>query len=88
MAVREGFEPSNGLTRYTLSKRAPSATRTPHHITVIYARLTLFLSHAGIHLTRVETLALRAAVISFLRSVGKPPSQPLGHLTKNLCCII
>ena len=30
MAVREGFEPSNGLTRYTLSKRAPSATRTPH----------------------------------------------------------
>ena len=30
MAVREGFEPSNGLTRYTLSRRAPSATRTPH----------------------------------------------------------
>ncbi len=30
MAVREGFEPSNGVTRYTLSRRAPSATRTPH----------------------------------------------------------
>jgi hypothetical protein len=30
MAVREGFEPSNSLTRYTLSRRAPSATRTPH----------------------------------------------------------
>ncbi len=30
MAVREGFEPSKGLTPYTLSRRAPSATRTPH----------------------------------------------------------
>ena len=30
MAVREGFEPSNGLTRYTLSRRAPSASQTPH----------------------------------------------------------
>ena len=29
MAEREGFEPSNRLPRYTLSKRAPSATRTP-----------------------------------------------------------
>ena len=29
MAEREGFEPSNGLTHYTLSKRAPSATRPP-----------------------------------------------------------
>ena len=33
LAVREGFEPSNGLTRYTLSKRAPSASRTPHLLT-------------------------------------------------------
>lgn len=30
MAVREGFEPSDGLTHHTLSRRAPSATQTPH----------------------------------------------------------
>ena len=36
MAVSEGFEPSNSLTRYTLSKRAPSATRTPHRFGAIY----------------------------------------------------
>jgi hypothetical protein len=35
MAVREGFEPSNSLTRYTLSKRAPSATQTPHRFVAI-----------------------------------------------------
>ncbi len=29
MEEREGFEPSNGLTHYTLSKRAPSTTRPP-----------------------------------------------------------
>ena len=30
MAVREGFEPSIRVNVYTLSRRAPSATRTPH----------------------------------------------------------
>ncbi len=30
MAVREGFEPSIHLRVYTLSRRAPSATQTPH----------------------------------------------------------
>ncbi len=34
MAVREGFEPSNSLTHYTLSRRAPSATRTPHPLSI------------------------------------------------------
>ena len=34
MAVREGFEPSIRFHVYTLSRRAPSATRTPHHIVV------------------------------------------------------
>ncbi len=34
MAVREGFEPSIRFHVYTLSRRAPSATRTPHHIFV------------------------------------------------------
>ena len=29
MAEREGFEPSKQLPVYTLSKRAPSATRPP-----------------------------------------------------------
>src|ERR1700722_10159774 len=29
MADREGFEPSNGFHRYTLSRRAPSTTRPP-----------------------------------------------------------
>ena len=32
MAEREGFEPSIRLTVYTLSRRAPSATRTPLQI--------------------------------------------------------
>ncbi len=32
MAVREGFEPSIRLRVYTLSRRAPSATQTPHRI--------------------------------------------------------
>ena len=32
LAVREGFEPSIHFRVYTLSRRAPSATRTPHHI--------------------------------------------------------
>src|SRR6478752_7260391 len=31
MADREGFEPSNGFHRYTLSRRAPSTTRPPVH---------------------------------------------------------
>ena len=30
VAVREGFEPSTGANLYTLSRRAPSAARTPH----------------------------------------------------------
>ena len=30
MAVREGFEPSIEFPLYTLSRRAPSATRTSH----------------------------------------------------------
>ncbi len=30
LAVREGFEPSIRANVYTLSRRAPSATRTPH----------------------------------------------------------
>ena len=30
LAVREGFEPSIRVNVYTLSRRAPSATRTPH----------------------------------------------------------
>jgi hypothetical protein len=30
LAVREGFEPSIGINLYTLSRRAPSTTRTPH----------------------------------------------------------
>jgi hypothetical protein len=29
LAEREGFEPSMGITPYTLSRRAPSAARTP-----------------------------------------------------------
>jgi hypothetical protein len=29
MADREGFEPSRRVNAYTLSKRAPSATRPP-----------------------------------------------------------
>src|SRR4051812_48062268 len=29
LADREGFEPSNGFHRYTLSRRAPSTTRPP-----------------------------------------------------------
>ena len=29
MAEREGFEPSMGVTPYTLSRRAPSTARTP-----------------------------------------------------------
>ena len=29
LAEREGFEPSMGVTPYTLSRRAPSASRTP-----------------------------------------------------------
>ena len=32
MADREGFEPSNGFHRYTLSRRAPSTTRPPVRI--------------------------------------------------------
>lgn len=32
MAVREGFEPSIHLRVYTLSRRAPSATQTPHRV--------------------------------------------------------
>ncbi len=32
MAVREGFEPSIRFHVYTLSRRAPSATRTPHRL--------------------------------------------------------
>ena len=32
LAVREGFEPSIGINLYTLSRRAPSTTRTPHQI--------------------------------------------------------
>ncbi len=31
-AEREGFEPSNGFHRYTISSRAPSTTRTSLHI--------------------------------------------------------
>ncbi len=31
MAERAGFEPARQLPTYTLSKRAPSATRTPLH---------------------------------------------------------
>src|SRR5215471_16719080 len=31
MADREGFEPSNGFHRYTLSRRTPSTTRPPVH---------------------------------------------------------
>ena len=31
MAVREGFEPSIEFPLYTLSRRAPSTTRTSHH---------------------------------------------------------
>ena len=34
MAVREGFEPSMHFRAYTLSRRAPSATRTSHRGTV------------------------------------------------------
>ena len=30
LAVREGFEPSVRVNAHTLSRRAPSATRTPH----------------------------------------------------------
>ncbi len=30
LAVREGFEPSIRVSVYTLSRRAPSATQTPH----------------------------------------------------------
>ena len=32
LAVREGFEPSIRVNVYTLSRRAPSATRTPHQL--------------------------------------------------------
>ncbi len=32
LAVREGFEPSIRFHVYTLSRRAPSASRTPHHV--------------------------------------------------------
>src|SRR5690554_8021239 len=32
LAVREGFEPSIRFPVYTLSRRAPSTTRTPHQI--------------------------------------------------------
>ena len=39
MAVREGFEPSIHFRVYTLSRRAPSATRTPHHIFVAKSSL-------------------------------------------------
>lgn len=34
MAVREGFEPSIRFRVYTLSRRAPSATRTPHRFSL------------------------------------------------------
>lgn len=37
MTMREGFEPSIQLRVYTLSRRAPSATRTPHQ------KLTTFM---------------------------------------------
>ena len=32
LAVREGFEPSIRFLVYTLSRRAPSATQTPHRV--------------------------------------------------------
>ncbi len=35
-AEREGFEPSNGFHRYTISSRAPSTTRTSLHIGFYY----------------------------------------------------
>jgi hypothetical protein len=35
MAEREGFEPSMGVNPYTLSRRAPSAARTPLHFFII-----------------------------------------------------
>jgi hypothetical protein len=35
-----GFEPTKGVTLYTLSKRAPSTTRTPLHSEK--SNLTLF----------------------------------------------
>ena len=37
MAEREGFEPSIRINVYTLSRRAPSATRPPLHIFRLYA---------------------------------------------------
>ncbi len=32
MAVRRGFEPLIRVNVYTLSRRAPSASRTSHHV--------------------------------------------------------
>ena len=40
MAERKGFEPLNGLTRYTISNRAPSARLS--HLSMIYIK---FLYH-------------------------------------------
>ena len=44
MAERMGFEPMKEFPLYTLSKRAPSTTRPPLQITLVYYNFVIFLS--------------------------------------------
>ena len=44
MAERMGFEPMKEFPLYTLSKRAPSTTRPPLQIILVYYNFVIFLS--------------------------------------------
>ena len=75
MAEKEGFEPSIGINQYTLSRRAPSATRT---LLQNFLQLHLTVCPIGqIHTCRFSFFAALAF------SVLRPGVllQPLGHFS-------
>ena len=70
MAEREGFEPSIRLTVYTLSRRAPSATRTPLQI-----NLYIVLFNAFQCVVQRSTQRARYSVHPALRPSGSSDNE-------------
>ena len=64
MAVREGFEPSIRLHVYTLSRRAPSATQTPHRVTTINRVNAVDRRNVGKTMSSVNPLMLALLLFS------------------------
>lgn len=78
MAEMVGFEPTNGFLRYTLSKRAPSTTRT--HLQRLLNRLrgSFFITGAACQTTLKSDRMIfapekTATGLSSIRNGGRPP---------------